>query len=97
MDPTEFPAPPSGNGGYWLVGTYANSKYTWEWLSTLSAIPGRLQYYGYVEPITVTEELHWNQQATVAGQPSPSHLLPPRPYRPPVSEVKGLRKLSWRR
>jgi len=95
----DWPDPPSGNGGYWLLGVEDDQNViTWEWASTLDSIPDRITTYGYIELVRVTEALNWFQKGTVAGQPSPdARMLPPRPHRPPVSEVKGLRKPSWRR
>ena len=92
--PTNLPRPPSGSGGYWLVWDTSDSE--WIWHSTLDPVDNNLTLYAYVEKITVNEELHWQQEVTVAHQPSPSGR-PMVPARTPVSEVKGLRRLSWRR
>ena len=97
---TGLPDVPSGNGGYWLLGTGQGSTSGTltgaEWHSSLSTIPSRLTHFAYVQRVQFSEALHWQQVVLVAGQPAPSGGLLV-PYRPPVSEVKGLRKASWRR
>ena len=94
--PVIWPDPPTGNGGFWLLTNDTSTPYTgWYWHSTLQSVPSSAARYALLETVHVTEALNWHQDGAVASQPAPSMAMSRIPT--PVSEVKGLRRPSWRR